>query len=153
MTGVQESTNLCANYFTKFLIDLNGIWNIKFHMTFVIHLSCPIGMEGRKYFYDFCTKRINIGLYSNIYRLMSFKLGMIIKTSELYIFVSVWMTLTFIQGHGCVRKKVCVHFLSKLDTDLNEFQDVATTCWFVGAHAEMILHSRFKGGNSTDVIL
>ena len=51
-----------------------------------------------------------IGLYSDIYRPISFKLVMIIETSNLYILIS-WMTLTFLQGHSCIRNKnFGVHF-------------------------------------------
>ena len=70
-----------------------------------------------------------------------------IKTNMLYILVSVWMTVTFIQGHISVRKKnkkkkknFSVHFLTNLSVDLDEIQYVATTCWFVEAHATVILH-------------
>ena len=52
----------------------------------------------------------NIGFFSDIYRLISFKLGMMIETTSLYIVVPVWITLTFIEknvlffshkfGHG-----------------------------------------------------
>ena len=37
---------------------------------------------------------------SDIYRPLSFKLGMIVESTEPYILMSVWMTLTFIQGHS-----------------------------------------------------
>ena len=47
----------------------------------------------------------NVGLYSDIYRRSSFKLGMIRETTKLYIFISMWMTLTFIQGHRSVRNQ------------------------------------------------
>ena len=30
---------------------------------------------------------------------------MMIGTTKLYIFISIWMTLTFIQGHSCMRNK------------------------------------------------
>ena len=32
-----------------------------------------------------------------------------------------------------------VHFLANLDTDLDEIQYIAATCWFVEAHAEFVL--------------
>ena len=43
-------------------------------------------------------KLINIGLYSDIYRPISFKLAMMIGTTKIYISMSFWMTLSFIQG-------------------------------------------------------
>ena len=48
---------------------------------------------------------LNIGLYSDIYRLISFKFGLMIKTTKLYILILVSMTLTFIQGHSGIRNK------------------------------------------------
>ena len=33
------------------------------------------------------------------------KLGIMIKTTKLYILISVWMTLMFIEGHSCMRNK------------------------------------------------
>ena len=32
----------------------------------------------------------------------SFKLGILVESTKLYIFISVWMALTFIQGHICM---------------------------------------------------
>ena len=60
-------------------------------------------MQGREpYLCDFVKKKkkkkkhFNVGLYSSIYRAISFKLD-----TKLYIFMLVWMTLTFIQGNSC----------------------------------------------------
>ena len=43
-----------------------------------------------------------MGLYSNMYRPISLKLGVMIETTKFYILISVWMTVTVIQGHSCV---------------------------------------------------
>ena len=54
-----------------------------------------------------------------------------IKTSnsKFYIFISVWMTFTLIQGHSFIRShKYDVHFLANLDLSLDEIQYVTTTC-------------------------
>ena len=70
-----ESKNFCANYLTKFLIDLNGIWSTVVtyqcdepHTHFLFHL---FNIQGREpYLSDFITKKkkkINISLYSDIY--------------------------------------------------------------------------------------
>ena len=56
---------------------------------------------------------------------------MMIKTTKLYILISVWVTLTVIQGHSCIRNNLGVHFFANLSIDLDEIQYVATTCWFV----------------------
>ena len=50
-------------------------------------------------------ENFDIGLYSDIYRPISFKLGMMIEITKIYICVSVWMTLTFIQGHSCMKNR------------------------------------------------
>ena len=38
-------------------------------------------------------QRFNVGLYSDIYRPVSFKLGMMMEASKLYILISAWTTL------------------------------------------------------------
>ena len=55
----------------------------------------------------FCLKNkpFNTGLYSDNYRPISFKLGAMIVTPKLYILISVWVTLTFSQGHSCMRNQ------------------------------------------------
>ena len=66
---------------------------------------------------------------------------MMIETTKHYDLISVWMTLTFIQGNSCMRKqKLLCPFSWKFYSDLDEIQSVATTCWFVEAHAAFILH-------------
>ena len=47
--------------------------------------------------------RENEDLCSDIYQLISFKPGAIVETTKLFIKIPVWMTLTFIQGHSCMR--------------------------------------------------
>ena len=39
---------------------------------------------------------------------ISFKLGMMIETTMVYILKSVWMTLTFIEGHSYKKSKTLV---------------------------------------------
>ena len=51
-------------------------------------------------------KTFSISLYSDIYRPISFKPGLVIETTELYILVLVWMTMTFIHVHSCIRNKI-----------------------------------------------
>ena len=47
----------------------------------------------------------NIGLYSDIYRPVSFKLAIMIGTTKFFMLISVWIKLTFIQGHSCMRNQ------------------------------------------------
>ena len=72
------------------------------------------------------------------------------------------MTLTFIQSHTCIRNKnkakkkkpSTVHFLVNVNIDLEKFQYVATTCWFVEAHAKFIICTNdIEVENSAGVIL
>ena len=52
----------------------------------------------------------------------------------------VWMTLTFIQSHGCMRnKKLQSPFSHKLICWLDEIGCVATTCWFVETRANFFV--------------
>ena len=45
-------------------------------------------------------KKCTIGLYSDIYRPICFKLRMTLESTKLYILISVWMALAFIQVHS-----------------------------------------------------
>ena len=53
-----------------------------------------------------------VGLHSDVYRLISFKCGVIANTSKQYCLIWVWMTLTFIQSHICMRKQKLLHSFS-----------------------------------------
>ena len=57
---------------------------------FTFILSCLSNIKGREpsYLISFL-KQINFGLHSDIHILVSFKLGMMIETSKLYILISV----------------------------------------------------------------
>ena len=67
----------CKNYLTNFsmiwiefglLLRLVGVINL------ILILSQPFSIQGREpYFYDFVTKNFKAGLYSDIYRPISFK--------------------------------------------------------------------------------
>ena len=90
------------------------------------------------------TKKFSIALYSDMYR--HSKLGMMIETTTLYNCISLWMTLIFIQGYSCKmikkkkkKKNFGVLFLANLSIDLDEFQYVATNCWFVDVHTKVFL--------------
>ena len=49
------------------------------------------------------------------------------------------MTLTFIEGHSCMKKKLKSIFSQILSVDLDKIQYVATTSWFVEAHSKFIV--------------
>ena len=62
--------------------------------------------ERESYFCDFVIKKpptFSVDFYSDIYWPISFKLGVLIENTKLCILIPVSKTLTFIQGHSCVR--------------------------------------------------
>ena len=56
-----------------------------------------------------CTVYINVGLHLEIYRPISFKLGMKTDTTICNILLPFWKILTFMQGHSCMRKQEHLH--------------------------------------------
>ena len=114
---MQESKNFCTNYLTKFSIDLNGMcftvetcWCDEPQSFYLVHsifkVENPIYVISSK---KQKQKTWSFDLYSDIYRLISFKFSMAIETTKLYILILVWMTLTFSQGHSCRRNWKCQH--------------------------------------------
>ena len=63
----------------------------------MLYLCCTINIQGELYVYSFITYTV---LFPDIYELICFKLGTMLDTTELYITISVWMTLTFSQYTG-----------------------------------------------------
>ena len=75
-------------------------------MKLILILSCVFNIQGKEsYMYDSVIESFNVGLYSDIYRSVSFRLGMVIETTKVYVLISVWMIFTFIQGNSCIKKK------------------------------------------------
>ena len=107
VTEVKESKKFCTSYLTKFSIDLN-----EFSWLLRLIISRHFSIQGTEpYLHDFVKENFsiihsifqgenpaymslyfNVGLYSHIYKLISFKLGMMIEITKLYILISVWMT-------------------------------------------------------------
>ena len=57
---------------------------------------------------------LNIDMYSDIYGPIFSKSSMIIETTKLCILILIWVTLTFIQSHSCMRnQKLCCLFSYK----------------------------------------
>ena len=48
-------------------------------------------------------KNVIIALSSDIYKMIYFKLSVVIETTVIYMCLFVMATLTFIQGHSCIR--------------------------------------------------
>ena len=62
-----------------------------------------INIQGREH-YLHCLNIFTDLVYLDIYRLISFRLGIMIENTKPYLFILVWMAVTFIQGHGCTQK-------------------------------------------------
>ena len=64
-------------------------------------------------------KTLNVGMHSDIYEQIWFKLGMMIATTEFCIFSTGVSGLTLIQGHRVVRKQKLLHQFSHISADLD----------------------------------
>ena len=53
----------------------------------------------------------NSGLHFAIYKQISFKVGWMIDTTKLFSLIAVWMTLTIIRNHNCVKKAEISSFI------------------------------------------
>ena len=70
-------------------------------------LLCPFSIQGREtYLGDVVEKKTTTlaCIHSFEDQFLS-NFGIMIKTTNLYILISVWMTLTFIYGHSCMRNQ------------------------------------------------
>ena len=73
-------------------------------MNFMLFSSRPVNVHGgESYLCDLVKNTCSADMDLDIYRQISFKLGVMIETNELYILIPKWMTLIFIQGHSCMR--------------------------------------------------
>ena len=70
----------------------------------ILFLSRSFSVQGREPYsiWFYCKnkqKNFNVGSYSGTYRLISFKLDMMIGITEVYILISVWVTMNEGKGH------------------------------------------------------
>ena len=89
--SVKTQENIWANILIKVLISLDGIWYTVEALwcdKLIVILSHPSDIQGKKNC-PYVTKiKFNINLYSNIFRPISFKLGMKLKTTKLCFNIS-----------------------------------------------------------------
>ena len=78
----------------------------------------------------------DFGLYSDMYKLIFFKLGMIIETTQFYILISVVRE----------NKNSFVNFHSNFAVDLDEIQYAATTGLFVKPIPYLICRRNIQEG-------
>ena len=84
---------LCSFYhFFFFLINLDKIWYIV--------MTCWCVQAHAKFV---CMINIHRWVHLDAYEPFTFKLGMMVDMTDLYILISVWMSLTFTQGHRLMR--------------------------------------------------
>ena len=88
-------------------------------MYLILVLSCPFNIQGREPNLSAFTEKKK-GLYSDIYRPISFRLVMMIGTTKLYILMSVLDDLDLYS--------VDIHSLRNFTVDLDEIHCVATAC-------------------------
>ena len=84
------------------LLRLISVVNLNSRVVLFIQYSRYRILLTYDFFFFFFKYIYNIGSHSDIYRPISFKFSMMIKTTKLYSSISVWMTLTFIQGLSCI---------------------------------------------------
>ena len=93
------------NFFIPAMLRVTVIGTIDFYhfIPFSWTLSLPGGHKVSakqnlftSFLAHFSSDQDEIGLYSDIHKLISFKFGMVVETTKLYILISVWMTMTFI---------------------------------------------------------
>ena len=104
------------------LLKLVGVMNLML----IFILSCPFNIEGREpYFCDFFKKKnLNIGLHSNIYTITT---PSDMEDLDLYSRSQLYEK----------SKHFGIYFLANLSMiNLDAIQLVATTWWFVEAHAD-----------------
>ena len=114
-------------------------------MKIILILSHPFNIQGREPFLcDFIKKRITLACIQS--GLISFKLGLMIRTVKLYLVRSDSMTFTFYSKSQFSEKlKTFMSiFWQNLIIDIDEIQYIATTCWFVETHAKFSLQSGFS---------
>ena len=88
-------------------------------------------------------------MHSDTYELIWLKLDLIIDTTELYILILVFWTLTLIQGHGDARKqKVLSNYFLKLSVDVIGIWHAVETCWFDEFHTNFMWPNQYQGRES-----
>ena len=129
-------------------VDLNGIlytvetsWCDEGHTQFILSIQYS---QEKTWRVISLKKNLSAGLRSDICRPVSFKLGIMVEKAILYILISVWISLTFIQGNSCNTNQNYLYFFRKFAVSLDEIQYVATTCCFVEAHAKFILYQYYS---------
>ena len=136
----------CTPQFNTSLVDLDFDWRPQECETANISYSfCLVhsAFKAEALLMWFCFKQKN--QHWLLYRPISLKLCLMIETTELYILISIWMILIFVEGHSWKKRKPLVSiFPTILGNDLDEIQYVATTCWFVEAHAKVMLHKYYS---------
>ena len=95
VTDVWEVKNLCTYFLAKFKLILKKLTFLS-----MLNLFCTISTQGREFYIcDFVKYTFVIGLPSDTYESICFKLNRLLDTTEVYSIIPVWMILTSTQGH------------------------------------------------------
>ena len=120
----EKSRNFCAHFLSNFSVHLNEIWCAALTHWFVeahvdsVHMIDVQGSElhqnyfWKEYVQDCISSSSRFArLHFDTYKLISFKLGMKLDMTKFFILMSVWMILTFTEGHRVRRKLLFVQML------------------------------------------
>ena len=140
----RKETKLYTNCFIKFQVDLDGIWcAVKTCWSDELHthfFNQSLFKGKNSTYVILSTKKCNVGLYSDICRLISFKLGMMTK-----ITIKFDTSLHDIDIHSRSRlcEKSVTHFLTNSSDDLDDIYCAVTASWFVEVHARFLWQDQY----------
>ena len=110
-----EKAKTCVSIISQSLqlisVDFGILLRLVGVMKHILILPCPFTIHGRVYYlYEFIKKKKKTSALACLHTFSDFKLGLMRETTRLYIWISVWMTLTFSQGDICIRNQKCLSF-------------------------------------------
>ena len=117
---MQESKHFWAKHVKQYSADLDGIWfcgetdwSDKIWCSVYLFQSSVKGENPTLVIWLKKKKRDHLGLYLGRCRPLSIKFCMLMDTIELFNLIPKWITLIFIQYHGCMRKQKLCSFLPR----------------------------------------
>ena len=118
MRKQKTSASIISQSFHLIWIEFSILLRLISVMSAILILSYPYGIQGRElYLCDFAKKNrsaFNFGLYSSIYRPISFKHGMIIGTAKLCILICLDDLDPYSRSQLNEKSKIWVSVLSEI---------------------------------------
>ena len=103
---------MCTHFLANYAVDVDKMYLLPQAvglLKLMLTSFCIINIQRRKLCLgDFIRYTFNIGLLSNTYETIAFKLAVMLDTTKLSSFIWVWKILTFIQGHWVTRRRSVV---------------------------------------------